>query len=109
MPPPYQPPLPRFFLASRLRALESKVGEWEGVEEVASKRQRAERCLEETKTQLKEAGGGAGTRGHFALVNSRKRIARLEKGMEKAHQELEEAQGRAHAALQDEKRAITKT
>ena len=109
VPPPYQPPLPRFFLASRLQALESKVGEWEGVEEVASKRQRAERCLEETKAQLKEAGGGAGTRGHFALVNSRKRIARLEKGMEKAHQELEEAQGRAHAALQDEKRAITKT
>ena len=104
VPPPYQPPLPRFILASRAQALESKMDAMgEGVHE-ASKRKRTEMRLEETKEQLREAGGGTANRGFFCLVNTRKKIARLEKALQRHHEELEELGGQAQAALEAERR-----
>ena len=106
IPPPFMPPLPRFILESRAKVLGSKVVELERDDQEGKKQRRTKRLLEQTMADLREAGGGSDNRRHFAMVNSaKKKIKKLEAGLQRAHEEIEEAAGRVAEALESEKKA----
>ena len=46
---------------------------------------------EETEAEYKDAGGGKGIRAYFSHVNSREETSRLERSLQLAHQEIEDA------------------
>jgi hypothetical protein len=69
------------------------------------KLRRAKERLEETEAEYREAGGGKGLRAYFSLVNTRKRVSRLEKAMQLAHKEIEDADEQEMAAQARKRRA----
>ena len=82
-------PIPRTLLEARGKVLEERVGEAEH-QGNARKIQRTKNLLEITREQIKEVGGGSDGRRHFSLVNSNKKIQKLQKAQQKAHEELDE-------------------
>ena len=90
VPPRYSLPMPRVFMEGRIAALRKRIQELEQGGQ-PRKLRRARARLEEAEAEYKDAGGGNGLRAYFSLVNERKRITRLEKALDQAHKEIEDA------------------
>ena len=90
IPPAYVEPIPRIMLESRGKALEERVAKEPEYGSSARKLQRTKNLLEITREQIKEVGGGSEGRRHFSLVNSSKRLQKLQGAQKRAHEELEE-------------------
>ena len=95
-PPTFKEPIPRSMLEERKKVLEERVAAVPKEGASVRKAQRTRELLEITKEQLKEAGGGSEGRRHFSIINTNKKIQKLQAAQQKAHEELEEI-----AAAQD--------
>ena len=108
MQPVYVPPLPRPILEGRLQELQGKAQELETDEQGSRKHERVKARLEETQEAYRAAGGGKGMRGYFSLLNSRKKISRLEKLQQEAHQEIDDADEMQLRADERKKQALAR-
>ena len=106
--PHYIPPLPRPILAARIGALERKKEACGDDQQLAKRKARTERLLEDTKASYKEAGGGHPTRTSLALVAANKQLYKLERSVEWHQRNVEEKGGIVHAAIEDEREASAK-
>ena len=105
IPPPFTDPLPRSIQVGRIKALETKVAQYEADPTKGNRKDKAEKRLDEARTCYKEAGGGNPAKTCFALVNANKQLLKLEKLVERHQKTLEERGGEVHAALEAEKLA----
>ena len=97
---PFEPPLPRRLLAGRLGALEARC---ERFSDKANdpRREIAEKKLEQTKKELRVAGGRTTRRLFFSLVSGEDRIKRAEREVQEAKEEVRKKEDAVVVAMQE--------
>ena len=96
--------LPRVILAARAEALEARTERLRVTKPDDPRTARGEELLEETKAQLRAAGGRTPKRLFFGLADGVDRIKKREKAVKEAEERHEEAKSCVEKAIREEQR-----
>ena len=108
IPPPYQPPpLPRFLLAHRAKELHKRVSEMEQKDPADPRIAVAKAHQESTGALLREAGGHSSRRLCFSVLEADAKIRKCTSNLQKAEEELEQANEKVKEVLRQQEKADT--